>query len=69
MTLKELRESVGLKQDVVAKRLSVSPTAVSQWERGANGIARKHVLKLARLYKTTADTVIAASKASQGDGR
>ena len=60
MTLKEMREQAGYKQRLVAKKLNVSEGAVSQWERGVNGMATKYVLKIAKLYHVTEDEIIAA---------
>lgn len=65
LTLKELREAAGLKQPYVARKLYVSQNAVSQWERGANGIASKFVPKLAKLYHVTDEEIIAAIRAAQ----
>lgn len=67
MTLKELRENAGLTQMLVAKKCFVSVNAVSQWERGINGIASKYHAKLARLYHTTDDEIRAASEMAQAD--
>lgn len=65
LTLKELREAAGLKQPYVARKLYVSQNAVSQWERGANGIASKFVPKLAKLYHVTDEEIIAAIRSAQ----
>lgn len=53
LTLKELRARAGLLQKDVARRADVSIIAVSNWELGKNGIARKYKKKLVRLYGCT----------------
>lgn len=53
MTLKEFRARAGLRQEDVAKKIDVSIIAVSNWELGKNGIARKYKKKLVRLYGCT----------------
>ncbi len=65
MELKEIRERAGLRQIDVAKKLHVNISAVSNWERGLNGIASKYHKKLSRLYHVSEDEVRAASKAAQ----
>lgn len=60
MTLKEMRERAGYTQSFVAKKLFVTPNAVSLWERGGNGMASKYIPKLAKLYHVTDDDIIAA---------
>lgn len=60
MTLKEMRERVGYTQTLVAKKLNICDNAVSQWERGQNGMATKYISKLAKMYRVTEDDIIAA---------
>lgn len=65
MTLKALREAAGFTQMLVAKKLYVSPNAVSQWERGQNSMASKYIPKLAKIYHVTDDEIIAALREVQ----
>ncbi len=65
MELKEIREAAGLQQADVAKKLRVTIPAVSNWERGLNGIASKYIKTLARLYGVTAAEIRAASEQAQ----
>lgn len=65
MELKEIRENAGLRQEDVAKKLRVRVSAVSNWERGVNGIARKYIRPLTRLYGVTEAEIRAASEAAQ----
>lgn len=60
MTLKEMRERAGYTQALVAKKLFICDNAVSQWERGQNGMASKYIPKLAKMYHVTDDDIIAA---------
>lgn len=65
MELKGIRENAGLRQQDVAKRLRVRVSAVSNWERGLNGIASKYLRPLSRLYGVTEEEIRAASTAAQ----
>lgn len=65
MELKGIRENAGLKQADVAKKLRVNISAVSNWERGLNGIASKYIRPLTRLYGVTEAEIRAASEAAQ----
>lgn len=57
-TLKELRQSAGLRQEDVAKKLDVDQTAVSNWERGKNNPCTKYHKKLAKLYGCTVEQLL-----------
>lgn len=65
MELQGIREKAGLRQVDVAKKLHVNVSAVSNWERGLNGIASKYIKTLARLYGVTAAEIRAASEQAQ----
>lgn len=65
MELKGIRENAGLRQADVAKKLRVNISAVSNWERGLNGIASKYIRPLTRLYGVTEAEIRAASEAAQ----
>ena len=65
MGLKGIRENAGLRQADVAKKLRVNISAVSNWERGLNGIASKYIRPLTRLYGVTEAEIRAASEAAQ----
>lgn len=65
MELKEIREAAGLQQADVAKKLRVTIPAVSNWERGLNGIASKYIRPLTRLYGVTEAEIREASKSAQ----
>lgn len=65
MELKGIRENAGLRQEDVAKKLRVRVSAVSNWERGVNGIASKYIRPLTRLYGVTETEIRSASEAAQ----
>lgn len=65
MELKAIRENAGLRQEDVAKKLRVRVSAVSNWERGVNGIASKYIRPLTRLYGVTEAEIREASKSAQ----
>lgn len=65
MELKAIRENAGLRQEDIAKKLRVRVSAVSNWERGVNGIASKYIRPLARLYGVTEAEIREASKSAQ----
>lgn len=49
----------------MAKKLNVTPMAVSNWENGLNKIARKYHKKLAKLYGCTVDELLAGDEAGK----
>lgn len=57
MTLRELRETASLKQEEVAKKLTVDQSAVSNWERGTAKPLRKYRKKLSKLYGVTEEAL------------
>jgi transcriptional regulator with XRE-family HTH domain len=65
LELKAIRENAGLRQEDVAKKLRVRVSAVSNWERGVNGIASKYIKPLTRLYGVTEAEIREASKSAQ----
>jgi transcriptional regulator with XRE-family HTH domain len=65
LELKGIRENAGLRQEDVAKKLRVRVSAVSNWERGVNGIASKYIRPLTRLYGVTETEIRSASEAVQ----
>lgn len=67
MELKGIRENAGLRQEDVAKKLRVRASAVSNWERGVNGIASKYIKPLTRLYGVTEAEIREASESAQAE--
>jgi transcriptional regulator with XRE-family HTH domain len=60
MTLRELRQAAGLRQEDVAKKLNVDQTAVSNWERGKNPPLPKYRKKLCKMYGCTEEELLNA---------
>lgn len=53
MTLREMRERSGLRQEDVGNRLNLDQTAVSNWERGKTKPLRKYHRQLAKMYSVS----------------
>ena len=53
--LRDQREINGFKQSEVAEILGTSQTMYARYERGANELPSRHLVKLCRLYNVSAD--------------
>jgi len=60
MSLKKLRHRAGLRQTDTAALLGVTQSAVSQWESGNCRPKAELLPKMARIYRCTADELLAA---------
>lgn len=58
MRIKELRESKGMTQEVLANKLSVKRTTVSMWESGESMPRADKLAPLARLLGCTVDELL-----------
>ncbi len=56
--IKDLREDNDLTQQQVADFLGTSQTMYARYERGANELPIRHLLKLCKLYNVTADHIL-----------
>ncbi|MBQ3498058.1 MAG: helix-turn-helix transcriptional regulator [Clostridia bacterium] len=56
--IKDLREDHDLTQQEVADYLGTSQTMYARYERGANEMPIRHLLKLCNLYKVSADYIL-----------
>lgn len=56
--IRDLREDNDLTQAQVAKYLGTSQTMYARYERGANELPIRHLLKLSDLYKVSADFIL-----------
>lgn len=65
MTLKELRESIGLTQLEVAFKLGITPGTVGNWERGASEPRFSQITALAELYRVTLEQLVEIVKNSK----
>ena len=60
--LRNLREDHDLTQQQVAELLGTSQTMYARYERGANELPIRHLLKLCAYYKVSADYLLGLSK-------
>lgn len=58
----ELRNSLGITQAELGKKLGVTRSAVNSWEMGLSIPQLKHVIQMARIFNTTVDSLINSSK-------
>lgn len=56
--IRDLREDNDLTQDDVAKILGTSQTMYARYERGANELPIRHLIKLADFYNVTTDYIL-----------
>ena len=56
--MKDLREDNDLTQQQVADYLGTSQTMYARYERGANDLPIRHLIKLCKLYKVSADYIL-----------
>jgi len=56
--LRDLREDHDLTQQQVAEYLGTSQTMYARYERGANQLPVKHLIKLCQLYNISADYLL-----------
>ena len=56
--LRELREDAGLNQTQVAELLGTTQTMYSRYERGAVDLPVRHLRKLCRIFKVSADYLL-----------
>ncbi len=60
--IKDLREDHDLTQEQVAKVLGTSQTMYARYERGANELPIRHLIKLADYYHVTTDYILGRKK-------
>ena len=60
--IRDLREDADLTQTEVAKILGTSQTMYARYERGANEMPIRHLLKLCELYQVSADYLLGRIK-------
>lgn len=59
--IKDLREDADYTQDYVASYLGTSQTMYARYERGANELPIRHLLRLCDLYDVSADYILGLS--------
>lgn len=62
MTLKELREKRGLKQNYVANQIGIKQSTLSNWESGKRDCSIENLLKLVDVYNVPLESLIVAYK-------
>ncbi len=60
--IRDLREDRDFTQDQVAQYLGTSQTMYARYERGANELPIRHLIKLCKLYNVTADFILGIDK-------
>ena len=60
--IRDLREDSDFTQEYVANYLGTSQTMYARYERGANEIPVRHIIKLCELYHVSADYILGLSK-------
>ena len=63
--IRDLREDHDLTQQEVADRLGTSQTMYARYERGANELPIRHLIKLCELYGVSSDYIIGISDDSK----
>ena len=64
--IRNLREDSDLTQQDVAEILGTSQTMYARYERGANEMPIRHLLKLCEYYHVSADYILGLSSSSGG---
>lgn len=60
--IRDLREDSDFTQEYVANYLGTSQTMYARYERGANEIPVRHIIKLCELYHVSADYLLGLNK-------
>ncbi len=60
-TFRSLFDERGLRQDFVAKRLGVSPAAISKWVNGRSQLPMTRVQPLADIFMVSAEIILTAA--------
>lgn len=62
--IRDLREDHDLTQEQIAQYLGTSQTMYARYERGANELPIRHLIKLCELYNVSADYILGINKSS-----
>ena len=65
--MRDLREDADLTQEQVAKKLGTSQTMYARYERGANELPIRHLLKLCEIYSVTSDFFLGMDQTRRDD--
>ncbi len=58
----EFRNSLGITQAALGKKLGVTRSAVNSWEMGLSIPQLKHIIEMARIFGTTVDSLLGSSE-------
>ena len=67
MTFAELRKGIGLKQEDIARHVSIDRSSVARWETGISQPTIDKIPLLAKLLGVTEGEIIAAIAASKNE--
>lgn len=56
--IKELREKNGMTQSDLARKLSITRSAINAWEMGISVPSTQYIVELALLFKTSTDFIL-----------
>ena len=65
--LKTLRKQVKLTQAQIAEKLDISQQAYASWERGAKKPTQENLVKIAKLFNVSVDTLVSNDKTDDID--
>lgn len=65
--LKTLRKEAGLTQVDVAEKLGISQPAYASWERGIKKPTQQNLVKIAKLFNVSIDTLVSNNKTDDID--
>lgn len=57
-TIKSLRESVGVSQATLAKKIGVTRSAVNAWEMGLSVPTAQYIVELSQFFHVSADYIL-----------
>lgn len=66
--IRDLREDADLTQKQVASVLGTSQTMYARYERGANELPIRHLLKLCSLYQVSSDYILGLTDKQKENG-
>lgn len=65
--MRDLREDHDYTQDYVASYLGTSQTMYARYERGANELPIRHLVRLSKLYKVSTDYLLGLTSRSNSN--
>ena len=68
LRIRDLREDADLTQKQVASVLGTSQTMYARYERGANELPIRHLLKLCNLYNVSSDYILGLTDKRKENG-